>query len=98
MSFDYSRLMKCSKDRYMQLQEEKKIDDKLKTCECEIVRDYLFAYREMNRRMSDALYNTSIFNTPRIFMKHMEKIDNHFNKLNQMNDICKGLPDIIKEM
>lgn len=98
MFFDFSKLMKCSETRHKQLQEEKKIDDKLKSCECEVVKEYLFAYREMNRQMSDTLYQASILDTPHIFVEHIDKIEDHFNKINNMKDICKELPELVKEM
>ena len=96
--FDFNKLIKCTEIRHKQLKKEKIIDERLQKCKCDVVRKYLFAYRTMNREMADTLYQTSILDTPQIMIEQLDKIQKHFEKMENMKDICEELPDIIKDM
>ena len=98
--FSYiNKLTKCSEIRERQLQKEKKIDENLKKCDCDkIVKEYLLEYRELNRSMSDELYRTHLFEIPSIISKQLEIVDDHLRKIEDIDNPCKELPDIIKIM
>lgn len=96
--FDFNKLIKCSDTRHEQLKKEKIIDERLGKCDCNVVREYLFAYRNMNREMSNTLYEAPILDTPQIIVEQLDKIEEHFKKIEGMKDICRELPEIIKEM
>ena len=51
----------------------------------------------MNRKMMEVLNNSNIFNKPKIYLKHLDIIDKHFEEMNSNDNICLILPDIIKQ-
>jgi len=102
--FDFTKLLQCTTIRHEQLRKEKMIDEILRKCECkDIVQEYLFSYRDMNRRMSDELYNNdtlfdTIINRPYLINEQLDIIGKHILKIETMTDVCNELPEIIKDM
>jgi hypothetical protein len=95
--FDFSKLMKCSDIRHDQLEKEKKLDERLQVCNSRVIREYLFAYRKMNRSMSNILYTTPLMETPQVIIEQLDKIEQHLILMDKMKE-CSELPDIIKGM
>jgi len=95
---DLTKIYKCMDHRHEQLKKEKIIDEKLKNCSCHNVTEYLLAYREMNRRMEDDMYKTSMYDKPSVLVKQLEKIEEHFMNMETSKNICKELPNITNDI
>ena len=95
---DIATLMKCSDIRKKQLQRENQIDNQLQSCNSDKVKEYLFAYRKYNRMLSNTIYNSSILQTPAVLCNQLNSIEDHMNKIESSQDICKDLHVFIREL
>jgi len=95
--FDINKLTKCSIIRNKQLILEQKIDERLQKCDNRIINEYLFAFRQFNRTLSNKLYTTSLLNIPSVMIENLELMDNHLNIIYNMNDICNELQNFTNE-
>ena len=93
---EYSSLVEHRKE---QLQKEKEIDNRLKSCSTcpQTVSSYFLKLRELNRKLSEKLYDVPFYQFPSEYVEHIKTINSVQPEIENTNemDVCfRVLPEI----